>query len=91
LKGVVSKDHVHLLLSAPPALAPREFMRRVKGRSSTKLFEIFPDFKKRYWGRHFWSRGYFCVTSGELTEEMIKNYLEHYFEPKVDDNFRAEE
>ena len=74
LKGVVSKDHVHLLLSAPPTMAPSEIMRRIKGRSSAKLFESFPLLKKRFWGRHFWARGYFCVTSGDLTEEMIKEY-----------------
>ena len=90
LKGVISKDHVHLLVSAPPNIAPSEIMRKVKGRSSRKLFEEFSMLKKRYWGRHFWARGYFCVTSGELTEEMIKEYLEHHFEPKVDDNFRTE-
>ena len=90
LKGVVSKDHVHLLLSAPPTMAPSEIMRRIKGRSSAKLFESFPELKKRFWGRHFWARGYFCVTSGDLTEEMIKDYLEHHFEPKGDDNFRTE-
>ena len=90
LKGVVSKDHVHLFVSAPPNMAPSEIMRRIKGRSSTKLFESFPDLRKRYWGRHFWARGYFYVTSGELTEEQIKEYLEHHFEPKVDDNFRTE-
>ena len=90
LKGVVSKDHVHLLVSAPPNLAPSEIMRRIKGRSASKVFESFPDIKKRYWGRHLWARGYFCVTSGELTEEMIKNYLEHHFEAKVDDNFKTE-
>ena len=91
LKGVVSKDHVHLFVSAPPNMAASEIMRRIKGRSSAKLFESFPDLKRRYWGRHFWARGYFCVTSGELTEEMIKEYLEHHFEPKVDDNFRTED
>ena len=90
LKGVVSKDHIHILVSAPPNLAPSEIMRRIKGRTSTKLFETFPELKKRYWGRHFWARGYFCVTSGEVTEEMIKHYLEHHFEPKTDDNFRTE-
>jgi len=83
LKGVISKDHVHLFVSAPPNMAPSEIMRRIKGRGSAKLFECFPLLKKRYWGRHFWARGYFCVTSGELTEEMIKNYLDHHFEPKV--------
>ena len=62
----------------------------LKGRSASKIFESFPDLKKRYWGRHFWARGYFCITSGELTEEMIQNYLEHHFEPKGDDNFKTE-
>ena len=66
LKGVVSKDHVHLLVSAPPNMAPSEIMRRIKGRTSSKFFESFPDLKKRYWGRHFWARGYFCVTSGNV-------------------------
>ena len=90
LKGVISKDHVHLLLSAPPNMAPSEIMRRIKGRCSMKLFESYPDLRKRYWGRDFWARGYFCVTSGDVTEEMIKKYLEHHFEPNVDDNFRTE-
>jgi putative transposase len=36
-------------------------------------------------GRYFRARGYFCATSGELTEEMIKNYLEYHFEPNGDD------
>ena len=91
LKGVVSKDHVHLLVSAPPAMAASEIMRRIKGRTSSKLFEEFPRLRKRYWGRHFWARGYFCVTVGQVTEEMIKEYLEHHFEPNPDDDFRTEE
>ena len=90
IKGVISKDHVHLFVSAPPNMAPSEIMRRIKGRSSSKLFESFPELKKRYWGRHFWARGYFCVTSGNVTDEMIKEYLEHHFEPKVNDDFRVE-
>ncbi len=90
LKGAVSKDHVHILVSAPPNMAPSEIMRRVKGRSSSKLFEEFPALKKRYWGRHFWARGYFCATVGQMTEEMIKEYLEHHFEPNPDDKFKME-
>ena len=90
IKGVISKDHVHLIVSAPPNMAPSEIMRRIKGRSSSKLFESFPELKKRYWGRHFWARGYFCVTSGNVTDEMIKEYLEHHFEPKINDDFRVE-
>jgi len=90
LRGVVSIDHVHLLLSAPPNISPSEIMKRIKGRSSTKLFQEYPMLKKRYWGQHFWARGYFCVTAGELTKEMIKEYLEHHFERKENDNFDVE-
>ena len=90
VKGVVSKDYVHILVSAPPDLAPSEIMRRIKGRSASKLFEEFPQLKKRYWGRHFWARGYFCATVGDMTEEMIREYLEHYFEPDPASEFKVE-
>ena len=90
VRGVVSRDHVHILVSCPPEMAPSEIMRRLKGRTSSKLFEEFPEIKRRYWGRHFWARGYFCATVGQMSEEMIKNYLEHHFEPRPDDNFRME-
>ena len=90
LRGVISKDHVHLLVSAPPNISPSDIMKRVKGRSSTKLFQKFLRLKKRYWGQHFWARGFFCVTAGELTKEMINEYLEHHFERKTEDNFDVE-
>ncbi|MDY0219898.1 MAG: IS200/IS605 family transposase [Desulfobacterium sp.] len=90
IKGVVSKDHVHIFVSAPPTMAPSEIMRRIKGRTASKLFEEFPVLKKRYWGRHFGARGYFCVSSGKITEDMIINYLEHHFEPRKNDNFKTE-
>jgi len=81
LKGVVSGDHVHILVSAPPTIAPSEIMRRIKGRSSSKLMEEYPKLRQQFWGRHLWGRGYFCSTVGQVTEEMIKAYLEHHFEP----------
>lgn len=62
-------------------------MRRVNGRSSRKVFEAFSYLKKRNWGRHFGARGYFCVTAGELTKGMIKEYLAHHFERDPNDKF----
>jgi len=59
VRGVVSKDHVHILMNAPPSLAPSEIMRRIKGRTSSDLFEEFPHLKKRHWGQSFWAREYF--------------------------------
>ena len=90
IKGVVSKDHVHIFVSAPPTMSPSEIMRRIKGRTSSKLFADYPHLRKKFWGRHFWARGYFCASSGNVTDEIIKTYLEHHFEPKKDDDFRTE-
>ena len=55
VRGVVSKDHVHILVSAPPTMAPNEIMRRIKGNTASRLFVEFPDLKKRYWWRPFWA------------------------------------
>lgn len=90
IQGVVSKDHVPIRVSAPPELAPSAIMRRIKGRTSSKLFEEFPTLKKRYWGQHFWARGYCCATVGEISEEQIKEYLEHHFEPDPAKDFQVE-
>ncbi|CAN5825678.1 hypothetical protein BH20PSE1_BH20PSE1_13440 [soil metagenome] len=65
-------------------------MRRIKGKTSIRLFEEFPSVKKRYWGWLFWARSYFCATAGQVTEEMIKTYLDHHFEATPDDNFKTE-
>ncbi|MDS4029836.1 MAG: hypothetical protein RKO66_07160 [Candidatus Contendobacter sp.] len=46
--------------------------------------------KYRYKGRHLWTRGYFCATVGEMTEEMIKECLEHHFEPDPARDFKVE-
>ena len=89
-QGSGSQDHVHIMVSSPPTLAPSEIMRRLKGRTSSKLFEEFARIRKRYWGQHFGARGYFCATVGQMTEEMIKSYLEHHFEPRPNDDFRME-
>jgi len=63
LHGVASKDYVYILVSSPPNMTPSEIIRRTKGRISTLVLEEFPHINNRYWGRHFWARGYLCVTS----------------------------
>jgi len=76
VKGHVSKDHVHLLLSVPPSLAVSELVKRLKGRSSRLLLEEFGELRKVYWGRHLWARGYFVASSGNVTDEVIAEYIE---------------
>ena len=77
LKGVVSKDHVHMHVEYPPSMSISELVKRLKGRTSRMLQQEFPDLGKRYWGRHFWAVGYGVWSTGNITEEMVQEYLEH--------------
>jgi putative transposase len=51
----------------------------------------FSHIQKMFWGRHLWARGYFVATSGNVTDEVIKEYirLQEGTEPSDgDDNFQ---
>lgn len=78
LKGVVSKDHIHLHLEFPPKTRINDLVKKLKGRSSRRLQEEFPELHKRYWGRHFWAIGYGAWTTGNITDKMVEEYLEHH-------------
>lgn len=86
MKGVVSKDHVHMHISYRPSQSVSEIVKRLKGRSSRKLQEEFPELQKKYWGRHFWAIGFGCWSSGNITDEMVNEYLEHHRKPTDDDD-----
>ncbi|PHZ84788.1 IS200/IS605 family transposase [Paremcibacter congregatus] len=78
INGVLSSDHVHMFVSIPPHHAVSNVMRKVKGRSSRKIQMEYPELRKRYWGRHFWARGYFCSTSGLVTDDIILQYIDKH-------------
>ena len=88
VKGVLSNNHVHMFVEIPPKICVSDFMWRVKGCTSRKIQQEFPDLKKRYWGRRFWARGYFCTTSGNVTNETILNYIENHTEEEPTGNRR---
>jgi putative transposase len=72
VEGHISKDHVHLCVSAPPKLSPSMIAQKIKGQTAERIFREFPQLTKRYWGQHFWARGYFVSTVG-IDEATIKN------------------
>ena len=78
INGVLSSDHVHMFVSIPPHHAVSNVMRKVKGRSSRKIQMEYPELRKRYWGRHFWARGYFCSTSGMVSDDIILQYIDKH-------------
>lgn len=92
-KGHIAPDHVHLLISVPPQQAISEVVQRLKGRSSRKMLEEFGELSRQFWGRHLWARGYFVASSGNVTDEIIAQYIESQGdEPSVgDEDFRVGE
>src|SRR3954447_14364150 len=88
IRGSISPDHVHMLVSAPAHLAPSKLVQYIKGRSSRRLQEEFPALRKRYWGQHLWARGYFCATVGAVDEETIRSYIENQKWDEDDQGFK---
>jgi len=78
LKGVVSKDHVHIHVEYPPSISVSLLVKKLKGRTSHHIQMEFPELKKRYWGQHFWAIGYGAWSTGNITDEMVQEYLEHH-------------
>lgn len=72
----VQPDHVHLVVIVPPKISISTLMGHLKGRSAIRLYNRFPHIRKKLWGNHFWSRGYFVDTVG-VNEEIIRRYVRH--------------
>jgi putative transposase len=89
LKGHVSPDHVHVLVSAPPQIAAAKLVQSLKGKSSRLLQQEYSSLRKRYWGRHLWARGYFCATVGAVTDKMVRAYIDQQETPPSD-SFRVD-
>lgn len=76
IKGHVSRDHLHLLISAPPHLSVSKLVQGLKGKTSRKLLSEYKRLAAQFWGRHLWARGYFVASSGTITDEVIAQYIE---------------
>lgn len=87
IKGHVSKDHIHMFVSVPPHLAISKLVQSMKGKSSHKLLNENKDLSKQFWGRHLWARGYFVATSGNVTDEIIMEYIQNQDLKEGDDDF----
>jgi putative transposase len=86
INGVLSAEHVHIFAEIPPHIAVSEFVKIAKGRSSRKIQMEFPEIRKKYWGCHFWARGFFSSTSGNGTDDMINEYINNHTDAHKSDN-----
>jgi len=80
-------------MSVPPSISVSDLLQRLKGASSRKLQQEYGELRRRYWGRHVWARGYFAVSTGNMTDEIIREYIaSHQEKPNgKDDNFSVDD
>ena len=87
--GSINRDHVHMLIGIPPRLSVSRTVQYLKGKSSHKLLSEYQSLRKRYWGQHLWGRGYCVATSGNVTYEVWKKYIEEQQPEVPDDHFNV--
>ncbi len=87
LSGVVAKDHVYMLVSMPPQISASKLMQKVKGKTSYKLQREFQGLRKEYWGPRMWARGYFACSTGNVSDEMVRAYIDGHTDK--DERFRV--
>lgn len=75
IKAATLPDHVHMYVSIAPKVSVSKVIGRIKGKSALMIFDRHPEYREKY-NRHFWSRGYYCKTVGNVNEEIIKRYID---------------
>ncbi|MDD5885943.1 MAG: IS200/IS605 family transposase [Oscillospiraceae bacterium] len=84
-------DHIHMLLEIPPKIAVSRFMGYLKGKSTTMIYEEFPELKYKYRNREFWCKGYYVDTVGKNTNR-IAEYIKHQLdEDRLSEQLRIPE
>ena len=70
------KDHFHMLFKTKPTLDIPKYMNAIKTITSREIQRNFPEVKKLLWKKQFWSRSYFLTTTGQVTLDQLKKYVE---------------
>lgn len=88
VSGKVARDHVHVLISYRPHQDVSTIVQWLKGISSRVLLQEFAHLRKQFWGKHLWARGYLAVSSGTITDDMVRKYIEEQEGEPVHDDSR---
>ena len=91
VKGHVSADHIHLLISYPLSIGISKIVQYLKGKTSRRLLQENAELRKMFWGQHIWARGYFAASTGTVTDEVVKEYIEKQDLQQSDEEFKIAE
>lgn len=80
-----NEDHIHILFSAKPSTNLVKFINNLKSATSKALRNKFPKLKEKLWKDQFWSNSYCLITTGQVTLDQIKKYVENQGEKNATD------
>ena len=69
-------DHIHVMFSAEPKSELSRFINAYKSASSRLIKKEFPQIRKSLWKEMFWSRSFCLLTTGGVTMDIIKQYID---------------
>jgi putative transposase len=79
------KNHIHLLCSAHPKMAPGRIVQIFKSLTAREIFRRKPAVKRVLWGGEFWSDGYYVATVGERANwQTVERYVQGQGQPQED-------
>ena len=79
------KNHIHVLCSAHPKVAPGRIVQIFKSLTAGEIFRRRPAIKRDLWGGEFWADGYYVATVGERANwQMVERYVQRQGYPKED-------
>jgi len=70
------KDHIHIIFKAKPTLNIPKYLNTIKTITSREIKRNFPEVKKKIWKNAFWSPSYFLTTTGQVTLDQLKKYVD---------------
>ncbi len=76
ISGKVAHDHVHVLVAYRPHQDVSTVVQWFTGISSRVLLQEFEHLRRQCWGKHLWARGYPAVSSGNVTDDMVRRDIE---------------
>ena len=69
-------DHVHILFRGQPNTNISKFINAYKSASSRLIKKEYPTIKKSLWKEMFWSQSYCLISTGGVTVDVIKQYIQ---------------
>ena len=76
ISAETDEDHMHLLISMPPDIAPVKLINMLKTQLSKEVRAKYSEHVKKYlWKDSFWSASYFCATTGSVSMDTAKSYI----------------